>query len=130
MSDQISTFMTYGRLAAGLLATAALLLATVEVAHADRAPTRSEHRAVAKAIGVPKRCVRVRISTVNERWARANMRNRKASCAEHAADGIAVFKRRAGKWRFVTAGSAFECPVPDVPRRVARDLEIPCVPSG
>jgi hypothetical protein len=75
---------------------------------------------------VPKRCVRVRISTVDQRWARANIRARKASCAEHAADGVAVFKRRGGSWRFVTAGSSFDCPVPDVPRRIARDLKIPC----
>jgi len=26
------------------------------------------------------------------------------SCADHAADGVAIHKRRAGRWRFVTAG--------------------------
>jgi hypothetical protein len=118
--------MSMPRLALAALAAVPLLLPAV--AHADRAPTKREHAAVAQKIGVPKRCLRVRISTVNERWARANVRNRKASCAEHAADGIALFKRRAGTWRFVTAGSSFDCPVPDVPRRIARDLDVPCEP--
>jgi hypothetical protein len=115
------------RLAAPLLA--ALLLAVPAIAHADRAPTKREHRAVAKAVGVPKRCMAVRISTVDERWATARVRNARASCAEHAADGLAVFKRRRGAWRFVTAGSSFDCPVPDVPRRIARDLKIRCEPA-
>jgi hypothetical protein len=119
--------MPSSRLAAAALAT--LLLAVPAAAHADRAPTKREHRAVAKTVGVPKRCMAVRISTVDERWASARVRNRKASCAEHAADGVAVFKRRRGKWRFVTAGSSFDCPVPDVPRRIARDLKIPCEPG-
>lgn len=110
-------------------ALAALLLAVPAAAHADRAPTEREHAAVAKSVGIPKRCVKVRISTVDERWARASVRNRKASCADHAADGVALFKRRRGAWRFVTAGSSFDCPVPDVPRRIARDLRIPCEPS-
>jgi hypothetical protein len=111
-----------------LAVAAALLLAVPAAAQADRAPTKREHAAVATAVGVPKRCLRVRVSTVDERWATARVRNGKASCAEHAADGMAVFKRRRGAWRFVTAGSSFDCPVPDVPRRVARDLRIPCEP--
>ena len=111
-----------------LVASAALLLAVPVAAHADRAPTKREHAAVSKAVGVPKRCMRVRISTVNERWASASVRNRKASCADHAADGVAIFKRRSGAWRFVTAGSSFDCPVPDVPRKIARDLRIRCEP--
>jgi hypothetical protein len=106
----------------------ALLLALPVTAHADRPPTKRERVDVAQAIGVPKRCLRTRISTVNERWSRTTIRNEKASCQEHAGDGVAVFKRRGGKWRFVTAGSSFDCPVPDVPRRIAKDLEIPCEP--
>ena len=114
-----------------LLAVFAVLLLCLPVsARADRSPTKRERVGVAKAVGVPKRCLRTRISTVNERWARTSLRNEKASCAEHAADGVAVFKRRAERWRFVTAGSSFDCPVPDVPRRIARDLRIPCEPRG
>jgi hypothetical protein len=105
-----------------------VLLALPAAAQADRPPTKRERVDIAKAIGVPKRCLRTRISTVNERWSRTTIRNEKASCLEHAGDGVAVFKRRAGKWRFVTAGSSFDCPVPDVPRRIAKDLRIPCEP--
>jgi hypothetical protein len=114
----------------GLAALAVLLLCIPVSARADRAPTKRERAGVAKAIGVPKRCLRTRISTVNERWSRTSIRNEKADCAEHAADGIAIFKRRNGAWRFVTAGSSFDCPVPDVPRRIAKDLEVPCEPGS
>jgi hypothetical protein len=109
-------------------ALAVLLLCLPVSAGADRAPTERERADIAKAIGVPKRCLRTRISTVNERWSRTTIRNLKAGCAEHAADGVAIFRRRDGKWRFVTAGSSFDCPVPDVPRRIAKDLRIPCEP--
>jgi hypothetical protein len=57
-----------------------------------------------------------------------SIRNLEASCADHVADGVAIFKRRDGTWRFVTAGSSFDCPVPKVPRRIAQDLEILCEP--
>jgi hypothetical protein len=109
-------------------AFAVLLLCIPTAARADRAPTKRERADIAKAIGVPKRCLRTRISTVDERWSRTSIRNMKASCTDHAADGVAVFRRRGGKWRFVTAGSSFDCPVPDVPRKIAKDLEIPCEP--
>lgn len=95
-------------------------------AEADRGPTKRERAGVAKAVGAPARCVRVRVSTVNRRYASALIRNGRRSCRRWAADGVAVFRRGDGRWRFVTAGSAFECPVPKVPRRVARDLGIRC----
>jgi hypothetical protein len=111
-----------------LAVSISLLLALPVAAQADRPPTKRERVDVAHAVGVPKRCLRTRVSTVDERWSRTTIRNEKASCQEHAGDGVAVFKRRGGKWRFVTAGSSFDCPVPDVPRRIAKDLKIPCEP--
>jgi hypothetical protein len=111
-----------------LAALAVLLLWLPVTAQADRPPTKRERADIAKAIGIPKRCLRTRISTVDERWSRTSVRNLKPSCADHAADGVAVFRRREGKWRFVTAGSSFDCPVPDVPRKIAKDLGIPCEP--
>jgi hypothetical protein len=52
---------------------------------------------------------------------------RRRSCRRWAADGVAVYKRRtSGGWRFVTAGSAFDCPVPKVPPKVVDDLHIHC----
>jgi hypothetical protein len=111
-----------------LVVSLALALSVPAVAQADRPPTRSERLGIAKSMEIPKRCLRIRVSTVNERWSRASIRNLKASCADHVADGIAVFRHRRGAWRFVTAGSSFDCPVPDVPRRIAKDLKIPCEP--
>jgi len=41
-----------------------------------------------------------------------------------AVDGVVVFRRRVNttRWRFVTAGSAFSCPVPHVPAKAVADL--------
>jgi hypothetical protein len=109
--------------------TLAVLLALAgapSIAQADRAPTERERAGIAKAMGVPKRCLRIRVSTVNKRWSATSIRNARRRCARWAADGMALFRKRNGRWRFVTAGSAFDCPVPDVPRRVQRDLDVPC----
>lgn len=96
-------------------------------AQADRAPTKRERSEIAQAIGVPKRCLRTRISTaVKRRYSASSIRNRRRSCARWAADGVVIFKRRRGHWRFVTSGSSFDCPVPGIPRKVAKDLDIPC----
>jgi hypothetical protein len=110
-------------------AIALLLAGTVAapgVASADRAPTERERASIARAVDVPKRCLKIRVSTVNRRWSAVRLRLAKRSCQRWAADGVAVYRRRSGRWRFVVAGSAFECPVPKVPRRVVRDLDIPC----
>jgi hypothetical protein len=110
-------------LAAGLVLPAA--------ATADRAPTKAERTAVAKAADVPARCLKTRVSTVNSAYASSYRRNAKRGCKAYQADGVAVFKRRAsGAWKFVTAGSAFSCPVPHVPKKVANDLGIRCYDSG
>ena len=113
---------------------AALLTASLIAApdgEARRKPTSKERAAIARAMDRPARCLFIRVSTVSRRWASVRLRNRKRSCARYAADGVGVFrKRKDGRWRFVTAGSAFDCPVPNVPRRVQRDLRIPCMPTG
>jgi hypothetical protein len=96
------------------------------IAQADRAPSKRERAAIAGSADVPKRCLRIRISTVNRRYASVYIRNARRSCRRWAADGVAVYKRGRARWRFVVAGSAFECPVPKVPRRVVRDLGIEC----
>lgn len=108
----------------------ALALASIPaLAQAERRPTKRERVGVAHAAQVPKRCLRIRVSTVNDRYASAYRRNRKRSCRRYQADGVAVFKQRRhhrSRWRFVTAGSAFDCPVPHTPKKVARDLHIRC----
>ena len=119
-----------GRRATPLLLAAAIA-AIPAVASADRAPTSSERAAVARAIPAPARCAQVRISSVEGqyRYARVTLHSRRADCRNHVADGVAVFKRRVtsgAHWRFVTAGSAFDCPVPHGPKRVVADLKIDC----
>jgi hypothetical protein len=52
-----------------------------------------------------------------------------AGCAKYAANGISIFHYRAGRWRFVTAGSSFvnsdgTCGVPHVPRAVIKDFRL------
>jgi hypothetical protein len=110
-----------------LLAALAALSLLPAAALADRPPTKRERAGIAQKVGVPARCLAIRVSTVNPRWAKTRIRLARKSCERWAADGIAVFKRRNdGGWRFVTAGSAFDCPVPKVPRRVVEDLHIRC----
>jgi hypothetical protein len=100
-------------------------------AAADRAPTKAERAGIATAAKVPAGCLKIRVSTVNARYASTYRRNAKRGCKAYQADGVAVFKRRkSGSWKFVTAGSSFTCPVPHVPKRVAADLDIRCYDPG
>lgn len=108
-----------------IVLTTALVLPAA--AAADRAPTKSERAGIAKAADVPARCLKTRVSTVNDDYASIHIRNQRRGCKAYQADGVAVFKRRkTGGWKFVTAGSAFSCPVPHVPKAVAKDLGIRC----
>jgi hypothetical protein len=115
------------------LAAAVTLAGAANVA-ADRKPTDKEQRAVARAVEVPRKCVKARISTETERprWASAAWRPG-PGCQRFAFDGVAVLKKkkrgdRPARWRLVTAGSSFTCGdlYRDVPRRVADDLGIDC----
>jgi hypothetical protein len=53
-----------------------------------------------------------------------------AVCAKFVADGVVLFRYRAGKWRFVTAGSSFRsgngsCALSKtVPRTVIADFKL------
>ena len=112
-----------------LLLALATCLAVATSADARRKATAKEKRQIAQIFNAPPKCSKVYISTVNERWGSYQFDHRKIDvepCDQVAADGIAIVRKRNGRWRFVTAGSSFECPVPDVPRRVAKDLRIPC----
>lgn len=112
------------RLVPAVLLTALVLPAT---AAADRKPTKGERAGIATAAQVPASCLKIRVSTVNEAYAALHIRNLKRSCTKYQADGVAVYKRKqSGAWKFVTAGSSFSCPVPKVPKRVAKDLDIEC----
>jgi hypothetical protein len=111
-----------------------IVMAAPAVADASRRPTKQEAKSLARKMGngVPTRCLIIRVSTKSRSWTWAGVRFRltDSSCNKWNADGIGVFKRRRtrphGSWRFVTAGSSFDCPVPKVPSRIAKDLKIPC----
>ena len=115
------------------LAAIAVLASGAHVT-ADRRPTAKEHRAVARAVDLPRKCAKVRISTETERprWASSSWKPG-PGCQRFAADGVVVLKKRKrgdrpARWRFVTAGSSFGCAelYRDVPAAVAKDLGIDC----
>jgi hypothetical protein len=114
-----------------ILTAAAVALAIPAVVHADRKPTSKEHRQIAKAMKFPAHCTRVRVSTVvtTPRWASLSWKPG-PGCKPFAADGVAILKKRpGGHWKFVTAGSSFDCgPLyAQVPQAVVQDLGISCV---
>ncbi|HEU4656234.1 MAG TPA: hypothetical protein VFR97_01860 [Capillimicrobium sp.] len=107
-------------LCGALLVVAAL---TPPLAAAQRRPTAGERSRIANAVGVPKRCLVIRVSTVDERWSVAWM----TKCDLEG--GSAVFNYRRGLWRDSYTGpdepSSVRCARIDFVRaRVARDLEL------
>jgi hypothetical protein len=113
----------------GLLLATTFLVAGV--ASAQRQPTKKEHRQIAKAMKFPTRCTRVRVSTVatSPKWASLSWKPGRG-CKKFAADGVAILKKRPGAhWKFVTAGSSFDCgPLYErVPQAVVQDLGITCI---
>ena len=73
-------------------------------------------------------CLRVYASTVNPNWATIQFIY-VPRCERQDGNGVAVMHRTQGRWRFVTAGSAFTCPIPGhIPQRVQRDLKLGCIP--
>jgi hypothetical protein len=72
-------------------------------------------------------CMRVYVSTVNPSWATMQFIYVRR-CEKQDANGIAIVHCTHGHWHFVTAGSAFSCPIPGhIPRHVQRDLKLGCV---
>lgn len=68
-------------------------------------------------------CTVAFVSTVDRGWASLGFPDHPSpSCQKYMANGIALFHYTGGSWHFVTAGSAFRCPIPGVPSQVAHDL--------
>lgn len=110
-----------------LLLIAVLVPATG--ADARRKPSKSEKQAIAEVFNAPPKCAKVFISTVDQQWATYQFNAKKINvspCEQVAADGVAILKKKGGQWRIVTAGSAFECPISDVPPKVVKDLHVRC----
>ncbi|HEY8581566.1 MAG TPA: hypothetical protein VIL49_01415 [Capillimicrobium sp.] len=109
--------------AAALALALALPLALAPAAKAQRRPDREERAEIANAVGVPKTCLVIRVSTVNERWSVAWMDR----CG--LGGGSAAFFFRRGLWRDSFTGPEERRGVPCreidfVGARVARDLEL------
>ena len=108
-------------------------LAVAGTASARRPASGSQKRAIMTAAGLrpatPLRCYRVEISTVNSAWAATQYAGATGKpCITYGADGVSITHFVRGRWRFVTAGSAFSCPIPGhIPTAVQRDLRLACI---
>ena len=116
------------------LALVALALAAtfviVGVANAQRKPTSKERIQIATVVHLPAKCARVRVSTETKKpkWGSVSFKPGLSDCGPLASNGVTVVKKTSGRWRFITAGSSFDCPglFAKVPKAVARDLGIKC----
>jgi hypothetical protein len=112
------------------LAVVALMLAAAAPAAADRAPTKTERTAIARAAGMRAECAAIRVSTVRHRykWAAVHTRDR---CLERGTRSLTrIFRRkreRGAPWRlrWDLPGGCGDF-YGRVPQRVADDLGIAC----
>jgi hypothetical protein len=106
----------------------ALLVAGV--ANANRKPSQKERVQIATVVQLPVLCARVRVSTETKKpkWGSVSWKRGGPLCEPLASNGVTVVKKTSGRWRFITAGSSFDCSglFAKVPRAIARDLGIKC----
>jgi hypothetical protein len=119
------------RLVLCFMATAVLVSGFgVSSAVASRAPKATERAALAQAMKVPQRCLKMRVATVRSGWASATLKvPLPRSCQRYAADGIVVWHKRGDVWRMQFAGSSWKCPIKGLPEAVRKDLKLGC-PEG
>ncbi len=100
------------------------------VANADRKPSHKEKVRIARVVGLPAKCARVRVSTETKKtkWGSVSFRPGPKDCNPFASNGVTVVRKSVGHWRFVTAGSSFDCSslYARVPKNVVADLGIRC----
>jgi hypothetical protein len=113
-----------------LASVAVTALVAPAIAHADRKPTHKEKVRIARVVDLPAKCARVRVSTVTKKpkWGSVSFRPSSKACNPFASNGVTVVRKVVGHWRFVTAGSSFDCKglYPQVPKNVVADLGISC----
>jgi hypothetical protein len=113
-----------------LTLAAAATFFVVGVANADRKPTSKERIQIATIVHLPAKCARVRVSTVTKKpkWGSVSFKSSLSDCEPLASNGVTVVTKTAGRWRFVTAGSSFDCPglYAKVPKAISQDLGIKC----
>jgi hypothetical protein len=78
---------------------------------------------IAAAYGYPQGCLRVRISTANPGFARADFAQQQ-SCGYDIGFPIAVFHRISGEWHPVLYAAGYRCPVASIPPAVQRQLSL------
>jgi hypothetical protein len=108
------------------------LMVVPAAALAHRPATKAERTTILAAIVRQRQLTRaqagcqvVTISTVNHNYASATWPAKLSkACQRVAANGVIIEHRTSGRWRFVTVGSSFQCPIKGVPTRVARDLRV------
>jgi hypothetical protein len=106
------------------------IVPTVALAH--RRATKDERTAVLTAVvkqhqlsKAQATCQTVTISTVNQSYAALTWPKKLSkACMQVAANGVIIEHRSTGRWRFVTVGSSFRCPIKGVPTPVAHDLGV------
>lgn len=113
-----------------VLVLAGVLLPAAAFAH--RRASQAERRAVLAAVvrqrelsSAQAACQVVTISTANRNYAETTWPSKLTrSCMRVAANGVIIEHHTARGWQFVTVGSSFQCPIEDVPARVARDFGV------
>ena len=127
-------------LALAVVAVAAAA-AIPSVTWARRSATPTERAAIVRAVfgsRFPVRCGVVYASTVNTTWASAQWIGQVVAtgkmphgCLALGSNGVAIVHLEKGRWRIVTEGSSYTCPLagsevypgqPNVPAKVADDL--------
>lgn len=78
---------------------------------------------VAAAYGYPRGCLRVRISGLDPRFARADFA-RPGTCGYAVEFPTAVFHRFGGEWHPVLYTVRYPCPVPTIPPPVQSQLAL------
>lgn len=115
-----------------LLVAAAVVIAATGSALGRVTAYGAQKRAIMTAAGLkpatPLGCYEVHISTADRTWAATQYAGSERNpCLRYGADGVSITHYARGRWRFVTAGSAFSCPIPGhIPLAVQRDLRLFC----
>jgi hypothetical protein len=91
---------------------------------ADRGATPSEAKAIRAASIAAKettgwKVIRIRVSTADPRFASAEVHHPKTGVG-----GLDILRRSPRVWKVTFTGTDFPCSI--APRRVLRDLKIPC----
>lgn len=96
------------------------------------APTSRERAAMLRAAGEPAladTCLIVRMAASDPNYGTITARS-STDCARWRSNGVSVYERaQHERWRLVFAGSAYKCPILDVPRSVQRDLDVCPMPG-